>query len=121
MGKINIQTIETVVCQYYNIDYSDLKSKERKKENAKARGIFFYFSEKFCNLSLQKIGNHVNRNHSTVIYWLNLISNEKNIYKDLANELREIEIILLKNNSIVETVDLLEIAKLNTLQMQYLS
>ena len=119
--NISINRIEAVVCQYYNVDYSDLKSKDRAQKNAKARGVLFYFSEKFCNLSLQKIGNHVNRNHSTVIHWLKLISTEKDIYKDLANELREIEIILLKNNSIIETVDLLEIAKLNTLQIQYLT
>jgi chromosomal replication initiator protein len=66
---LTISFIKQKVCEYFNIQDSDLCSKNRTKELAYARQIAMYLSRELTNCSLPKIGeNFGHRDHSTVMH-----------------------------------------------------
>jgi chromosomal replication initiator protein len=73
--EVNIDTIQDLVADYYDVTVADLKSKSRKKELVYPRQVAMYFAKEFTNLSLKSIGYHFGgRDHSTVIHAIQTIS-----------------------------------------------
>lgn len=73
--EVNIDTIQDLVADYYDVSVADLKSKSRKKELVYPRQVAMYFAKEFTNLSLKSIGYHFGgRDHSTVIHAIQTIS-----------------------------------------------
>ncbi|MDH4128651.1 MAG: chromosomal replication initiator protein DnaA [Spirochaetota bacterium] len=66
--NISIERIQKEVANYYNISYSDMKSKKRSDAIAKPRHIAVYLAKQLTNLSTTELGNEFGgRNHSTII------------------------------------------------------
>lgn len=79
-AKISAEKIVKEVCSYYNITEEELKSENRKKEILIPRQICMYIMKEKLTISLSEIGNHFNKNHTTV---MNAIEKTKlNIDKD---------------------------------------
>lgn len=75
--KNNIQKIQQVVAEYYNITVEDLKSKKRKASIAFPRQIAVYLCRKMTNESLPKIGIQFGgRDHTTIMHSVDKIENE---------------------------------------------
>ena len=75
--KNNIQKIQQVVAEYYNITVDDLKSKKRKASIAFPRQIAVYLCRKMTNESLPKIGIQFGgRDHTTIMHSVDKIENE---------------------------------------------
>ena len=75
--KNNIQKIQQVVAEYYNITVEDLKSKKRKASIAFPRQIAIYLCRTMTDESFPKIGIHFGgRDHSTVMHSVDKIDNE---------------------------------------------
>ena len=75
--KNNIQKIQQVVAEYYNITVEDLKSKKRKAEIAFPRQIAIYLCRTLTDESFPKIGIQFGgRDHSTVMHSVDKIENE---------------------------------------------
>jgi chromosomal replication initiator protein len=122
---MNLQTTPerafTIVCDYFEIYKSDIIKHDRTKKIKHARQIACYIIREFTNLPLEKIGFMIERDHATVLHSVNKIMIEKELYSDVRNDLEAIyeQIALFKSE--VKKVDLLEIAKLNTLSQTFLN
>ena len=75
--KNNIQKIQQVVADYYNISVDDLKSKKRKADIAFPRQVAIYLCRMTTDESFPKIGIQFGgRDHSTVMHSVDKIENE---------------------------------------------
>lgn len=67
--EISIESIQSLVCEYFDINVDLLKAKTRKREVVQARQISMYFAKKLTKNSLKTIGEYFGgRDHSTVIH-----------------------------------------------------
>ena len=91
--KNDIQKIQRVVAEYYNVSVEDLKSKKRVSTIAFPRQIAIYLSRMLTDESFLKIGMEFgNRDHSTIIHSVEKIENEiKNNkqFEKIINEIKE--------------------------------
>lgn len=75
--KNNIQKIQQVVAEYYNITIEDLKSKKRKATIAFPRQVAIYLCRTLTDESFPKIGIQFGgRDHSTIMHSVDKIDNE---------------------------------------------
>jgi len=67
--EITIDTIQKMVCDYFDVPYEKLLQKTRKREIVQARQISMYLAKAFTKNSLKTIGEHFGgRDHTTVIH-----------------------------------------------------
>ena len=67
--EITIDTIQKMVCDYFEVPYDKLLQKTRKREIVQARQITMYLAKAFTKNSLKSIGEHFGgRDHTTVIH-----------------------------------------------------
>jgi chromosomal replication initiator protein len=67
--EITIDTIQKMVCDYFDVTYDKLLQKTRKREIVQARQISMYLAKAFTKNSLKTIGDHFGgRDHTTVIH-----------------------------------------------------
>ena len=75
--SLTIEQIQTVVCEYFNIDEDLVRAKTRKREVVQARQVAMYFSKQLTQHSLKTIGLHFGgRDHSTVIHANRSVNNQ---------------------------------------------
>ena len=85
----SIAKIIDVVAKYFDLDSSMIKGKMKKKNIADARAIVMYLSRILTEESLERIGLEIGgRDHSTVIYSYEKISNELKTNLKLQEEIR---------------------------------
>ena len=79
------------VCKFYNVDEAILRSTKKSKGVAEPRQIAMYLIRKLTNLSLPDIGREFARDHTTVIYAVDKITNAlKSQDTTLQNNIRDI-------------------------------
>lgn len=67
--EITIDTIQKMVCDYFDVPYDKLLHKTRKREIVQARQITMFLAKAFTKNSLKTIGEHFGgRDHTTVIH-----------------------------------------------------
>lgn len=67
--EITIDTIQKMVCDYFDVPYDKLLQKTRKREIVQARQITMFLAKAFTKNSLKTIGEHFGgRDHTTVIH-----------------------------------------------------
>ncbi|MEO5648360.1 MAG: chromosomal replication initiator protein DnaA [Ginsengibacter sp.] len=67
--EITIDTIQKMVCDYFDVPYEKLLQKTRKLEIVQARQITMFLAKAFTKNSLKTIGEHFGgRDHTTVIH-----------------------------------------------------
>ena len=76
VAVVNLPEIIRMVCQGFGVSEESLNSKSRKQEYVQARNTVFYLARKHTGLSLQEIGRHFNRTHSTVIKGITSLERE---------------------------------------------
>lgn len=91
-SPINIDQIQRVVCEFYDIPEDLLRAKTRKQEVVNARQVAMYLSKELTNSSLKTIGLHFGgRDHSTVIHSCQAIQDRINTdssFKQALEQLR---------------------------------
>lgn len=65
---ITLDYIKEVVADFYGISKSDLVSKSRQQNIARPRQVAMYLSRNLTDLSLIKIANSFDRDHSTIMH-----------------------------------------------------
>jgi chromosomal replication initiator protein len=76
-APVNIEQIQKIVCEYYNIPLDLLRAKTRKQEIVLARQTAMYLAKELTASSLKTIGLHFGgRDHSTVIHACQSIVNQ---------------------------------------------
>ena len=67
--EITIESIQKIVCEYFDVKFEKLLQKTRKREIVQARQITMFLSKMFTKNSLKTIGDHFGgRDHTTVIH-----------------------------------------------------
>ncbi len=90
--KNDIQKIQKVVSEYYNVTVEDLKSKKRVSNIAFPRQIAIYLSRNLTDESFPRIGMEFGgRDHSTIIHSCDKIQKEIKNNKQLENIIEEIK------------------------------
>lgn len=91
--EITIDTIQKMVCEYFNVGYEKLLHKTRKREIVQARQITMYLSKQFTKNSLKTIGEHFGgRDHTTVIHSCQTVKDlmdTDSIFKESVQELTQ--------------------------------
>jgi len=87
-GIVDIDSIQTLVANFYNIKPADLRSQRRTKNLSLPRQIAMYLSRELTKASLPEIGlKFGGKNHSTVIHAIKkieeMIKNDLKIKKDI--------------------------------------
>jgi hypothetical protein len=79
----NIEKLILIVCDQRGVDPTMLLFHTRKREIVEARQLVAYFLfKKFERRSLQKIGNIIGKDHSTVLHCLKTVERLKEVDKD---------------------------------------
>src|SRR5690349_14132583 len=91
--EITIDTIQKMVCDYYDVAYDKLLQKTRKREIVQARQITMYLAKAFTKNSLKTIGEHFGgRDHTTVIHSCQTVKDlmdTDGIFRDNVMELQQ--------------------------------
>ena len=95
--KNNIQKIQKIVAEEYQINVDDMKSKKRTNNIAFPRQVAMYLIRELTDSSLPQIGRYFgNRHHTTVKYACEKIENDiktdetlKNVILTLKEEIKE--------------------------------
>ncbi len=67
--RITVDSIQKIVCEFFNVRPSDLRSKRRTRTIAIPRQVAMYLCRRYTNASFPSIGdNFGGRDHSTVIH-----------------------------------------------------
>lgn len=112
--EIDINKVFSIVCEYYGFHPVPIKGKSRKDIFVRVRQMYCYLANEYSQETYQSIGNVINRDHATVIFSINKVRIQKEIYHNITNEINEITEKLLIPNCVVSNVDLLKIAIYNT-------
>jgi chromosomal replication initiator protein len=89
---ISTEKIFTAVCDFFEIEISDLLSPRRNKELVRPRHIVMYLLRHEMNLSYPKIGNELNKkDHTTIIHGVNKIEKEIARNEEIQKELSSIK------------------------------
>jgi chromosomal replication initiator protein len=64
--EINETMFQTLICDHFNVSWAKVKSTSRKDEYVQARFVYCYLCKVHLGLSNKAIGEHINRDHSSV-------------------------------------------------------
>jgi chromosomal replication initiator protein len=86
--KVSVENIIKGVSKFYKISKPDILSKKRTQKLVLARQVIAYLAKELTSDSLKLIGEKLgDRNHATVLYYLNkltpLVNNDSNIMRDI--------------------------------------
>ncbi len=74
--SLDINAIVRLVCESFGLTETQLRSRSRKHEYVQGRNTVFYLARKHTELSLEGIGNALNRRHSTVMRSITQVEQE---------------------------------------------
>jgi len=98
--KSNYNNILDIVSSYYNISTTDLLSGKRKKQYVFPRQVSMYILKELYDMTYKKIGQIFNgRDHSTVIYSIEQISNDIKCDKTKKSDIEKLLVKCGKNAS----------------------
>ena len=90
--KNDIQRIQRIVSEYFQISMEDMRSKKRSANIAFPRQIAMYLCRNMTNESFPKIAIEFGgKDHTTVMYSVEKIENEIKINKDLENIIEKLK------------------------------
>jgi chromosomal replication initiator protein len=91
--EITIDTIQKMVCEFFDLPYDMLLQKTRKREIVQARQITMYLSKIFTKNSLKTSGEHFGgRDHTTVIHSCQTVKDlmdTDNLFRESVMELQQ--------------------------------
>lgn len=87
---ITIDLIKDIIIDNYGLQNGDLESKNRSRNIAFPRQIAMYLSRQMTDLSLLKIANSFNRDHSTIIHGIEKITQLTTEDEDFKDEIEAI-------------------------------
>lgn len=95
--EINIEKVQSTVCDYFNISREDILSKSRKRQIVQARQIAMYLSRNLIsNCSLATIGAEIGgKDHATVLHACTTVSDLMSTDKVFKKYVTDIEGMLV--------------------------
>lgn len=89
LGDIN--HIINIVCDTFNVEVDDVKSRSRKRTFTEPRQIAIYFIRQKTNLSLKNIGRIFLRDHSTIINSIEVVTDSIQVNKRFNKKIEQLE------------------------------
>ena len=90
--KNNIQRIQRIVAEYFQISVEDIRSKKRNSNISNPRQIAMYLCRAMTDESFPRIGIEFGgKDHSTVMHSVEKIEKEIKVNKDLANQIEKLK------------------------------
>jgi len=90
--KISLNEIQKRTAEYFNISLSDLISNRKKRKFSYPRHVAMYLCRNLTDYSFNEIGKAFgNKDHSTVIYALKRVEKEKEIKKEVFNDINKLQ------------------------------
>ena len=90
-SEIDANKVLECVCKFYNIKKEELLARKRTKEVALARQVAMYLISELIAMPLASIGNIFGKDHATVIYAKNKITDDMSKSKKLAIEINDMK------------------------------
>jgi len=85
-----LRRVSQIVIEHYDIDWSTLSGPKRFGHIVRPRQVFCYVCHRVCGESLNRIGDFIRRDHSTVISGVQRIENLIPIDEELARDVEQI-------------------------------
>lgn len=85
-SPVTAENIRKLICQYFKIDPLVLKSKSRKQIHVYPRSVFVYLCRQHTDMTVEEIGQSLNRNHSTVLYASEVIEHKMKVDHKVRNQ-----------------------------------
>jgi len=83
---ITVQAINKVVCDYFNVNTSDMKSKKKNKSLVQPRQISMYLAKELTSYSFTEIGSEFGgRDHTTIMHAYERINSICNVDPEMRN------------------------------------
>ena len=89
--EINIEKIQRIVAEYYNLTVEDIRGRRRTQNIAYPRQIAMYLCRKLLDKSSNQIGQVFKKDHSTIIHGCEKIAYDAEHDVNLRNVLIELE------------------------------
>ncbi len=90
--EITIESIQKLVCDYYQLPYDSVFEKTRKRNILQARQITMFLTKQFTKNSLQSIGKHFRgMDHTSVIHSCEVVKNLIETEESFKDAVKEIE------------------------------
>jgi chromosomal replication initiator protein len=91
-----VDNIIKEICKFYYLSVDEVIGKSRKREIVKARFIAIYIIRMETDFKLSAIGRIFNRDHSTILHSIRIITNTLKLKydTDISDELSEIKKII---------------------------
>ena len=95
--QLSVQSIQEVVCRYFNLEQAAIQTSSRKREIVQARQITMFLAKKYTDCSFSHIGKIVGKkDHATVLHACKTVKDQIETNKTFRATVVEIE-NLLKN------------------------
>ena len=94
--ELQADDIINCVCNFYKVDKKDVTSKKKNKEFSEPRQICMYLITELMTLPLEKVGQTLGRDHTTVIYARRKIAEMMKASDKFAIEINDIRNMILK-------------------------
>ena len=92
---ITIDDVKQCVCNMYNLKVSQLDSRTRTQQIAKARQIAMYLASELTGKSHVQVGANIgNRNHATVIHAIKQVKDMMDVDETTRHEIEELTSML---------------------------
>lgn len=88
---ISIESITNIVCEYYDVPDSDMKSSARNQKISHARQIAIYLIREMLQSSFVSIADFFNKKHPTILFSYEKIKEEIKINKKLKEEVENLQ------------------------------
>lgn len=90
--KITVDSIQEIVCNFYNIKTELLQTASRKRQIVQARQVTMYLSKLHTEMSLAQIGTLIGqKNHATVLHACKTVKEQMEVDKTFREEIEDIE------------------------------
>lgn len=90
--KITVDSIQTAVCDFYNIKSELIHTASRKRPIVQARQVTMYLSKSYTEMSLAQIGSLIGKkNHATVLHACKIVKEQMEVDKAFREKIAEIE------------------------------
>lgn len=91
--QVKEETIREIVCKFFDLDWHNIIKPLRTKRLTTARQLYCYLCRRYVKyLTLQQIGYNINRDHTTVINAVQVVTDYLEIGDEyMVSSIREIE------------------------------
>ncbi len=90
MKKMTILDIQTAVARKFNVDLSQINSKERTQSLVTPRQVAMFISRKYTANSLEEIGAAFEKKHATILHGVKTIQQRLETERDLKETVEQI-------------------------------